>query len=361
MRALHAAALRARRALTRDELRVPVQTAGGVLLAYAAASFLDAEDASWSVFSALFVVQASIGGTVGSALFRMAGALLGAAIAVLLVVFIGEGGWQGFVALFIGVVGMSLITVRWPSMAYGLVTVTIIIVAPGFYVVEDAFKKVFAIAIGSSCGMIAAVAVFPLSARRSGQTHLARALRYCGAFLVQRTAWLVGDKSSKEKRLDLLITSALEKARDMSQQAHIEQKAPGSHSVIFPNMLLTDVERFRATLILVDRFSDTPISEALRQHNKPHLRDMAVAGCAQLRRLADAMVAGQRCPDMDDVWSHYKLFSEEAARTMQDTQVDADDKEELMSLKRAYYAVFSNMNELTRQLNHCIDGEPRAE
>ena len=42
------------------------------------------EDPSWAVFSALFVVQANVGGTIGSALWRIAGALIGAVIAVLL-------------------------------------------------------------------------------------------------------------------------------------------------------------------------------------------------------------------------------------------------------------------------------------
>ena len=166
---------RIKAALERDEFRISIQTAGAVLLAYGVMIFFDLPELTWGAFSALFVVQASIGGTIGTALTRVLGALIGAVIALALVALWDMEGWHVFVSLFFGVVSMSLITARWPALSYGLVTVTIVIVTPDFYAVEAAIEKMVAIAIGSACGMVAAIILMPVTARRSADEHLATA------------------------------------------------------------------------------------------------------------------------------------------------------------------------------------------
>ena len=75
---------RAKRLLQQDDIRTTLQTAVAVLIAYCIMALTGLDSPSWAVFSALFVVQANVGGTIGSALWRIAGALLGAAIAVVL-------------------------------------------------------------------------------------------------------------------------------------------------------------------------------------------------------------------------------------------------------------------------------------
>lgn len=341
----------ARDGLMQDEIRVPIQTAGAVLLAYVVMAALGVNDVSWGLFSALFVVQASIGGTIGAALWRMAGALLGAAIAVALVALIGTDGWQTFACLFIGVIAMSLITARWPALGYGLVTVTVIIAAPDFYLVEGAFKKVLAIVIGSACGIVAALAFFPIAAHRSADAHLADALRACGKFLVDCMECMFDAHARKGQNSGERIARSLRKADDMTQQARLTQ-APRMEIERYRNKLLDEIRRFRYTLTLIDRFSEAPMSPKLCQLHKPGLQALARVAQKRLNLVADAIDTGKNCEEMDDVWACYADFSDAVQHTVNTCGLSREENERLIAVKGACDSILMNMKGLTELVNH---------
>lgn len=348
------------RRLQPDDARIPIQTAAAVLLAYFATAFMTTEDVSWGVFSALFVVQASIGGTIGAALGRIAGAVLGAAIAVALVFLLGKEGWGKLAALLIGVGSMSFLTARWPNLAYGLVTVTIITVAPDFHVVEGAFRKVVAIAIGSVCGMIAAFAVLPVRARLTEQAYLATVLRNCGAHMLECTACLVQDRQDKDGKTLDTIQRSIERARVMAREARVEERTPTMGLSPFSPRLGPEIERFAYTLTLVDRFSDKPISETLCRDHKEALLKLAGTLKACLDRIADAVEAGKSCESFDDVWDAYKELERRVTASMKESQLPDDDKEQMASIKRAYSSVLSSLTDLACQVQGRQDrGEAR--
>ncbi|NGM89116.1 FUSC family protein [Parapusillimonas sp. SGNA-6] len=340
--------LRAR--LQQEEVRIPIQTACAVLMAYLATSVIEPEDISWGVFSALFVVQSSIGGTISAALGRIAGAILGAVIAVALITFFGDDDWGPLIALLLGVALMSFLTAKWPLLAYGLVTVTIIAVAPDFRVVEGALRKVLAIAIGSGCGMLAAFAVFPVLARHTEQEFLASALRSCGAYTLECTKCLVGDKTAKDRKAQDAIQRSIERARLMAQEARIEDRTPAMGLSPYSASLLPEIERFGYTLTLIDRFSDTPLSETLCQVHKDALLDLAGTVQACLDKMADAVEAGEGCEEIEDVWHAYRVWSERVDESMEHGDLPMQDKEHMVAIKGAYGSVLSNMTELVRQV-----------
>jgi len=336
--------------LQTDEVRIPIQTATAVLMAYFATQFMETEDVSWGVFSALFVVQASIGGTIGAVLGRVAGAILGAAISVGLVMLLGTGGWNTLAALLVGVSLMSFLAAKWPALAYGLVTVTIIAVAPDFQVVEGAFRKVVAITIGSVCGMLAAFAVFPVFARRTEQEYLAAALRHCGAYVLECTACLVRDKCEKDRQAQDTIQRSIERARMMAREARIEEKTPAMGFSPFSNALLPEIERFTYTLTLVDRFSDKPISERLCHDNKASLLELAGSVKMCLERIADAVETGRACEAIDDARDVYGTFARRVDSFIENGGLPAEDREHMASIKRAYGSVLSNLSDLAAQV-----------
>lgn len=340
---------RIRTHLRKDEVRIPIQTASAVFMAYFASYFMDAEDVSWSVFSALFVVQTSIGGTIGAALGRIAGAALGAIIAVALVMLFGSGGWGALAALLAGVGFMSFLAAKWPVLAYGLVTVAIIAVAPDFYVVEGALRKVLAIAIGSTCGMVAAFAVLPVFARRTEQEYLAMALRNCGAYVMECTACLVHDKPDKDRKAQDAIQRSIKQARLMAREARIEEKTRAMGLSPFSQALLPEIERFAYTLTLVDRFSDQPISGMLRHDNKNALLEIAGAVRDCLEKIADAVEAGKKCEDIDDVKKAYGTFEKRVDDSVKLGGLSLEDEEHMVSIKSAYGSVLSNLAQLARE------------
>lgn len=333
-----------------DEYRIPIQTASAVLLAYLVASLVVPEEASWSVFSALFVVQASLGGTIEAVLGRIAGAVVGAAMAVVLTLTLGQLSGGTVLALLVGVVAMSVLTARWPILAYGLVTVSFITVAPDFYVAEGAFVKVVAIAVGSLSGLSAAFAVLPVLARRTEQEHLAMALRSCGKLIVDRTACLVGDKSDKDKDVHRTIARSLERARVLEREARIEEKTPAMGFRPFSESLLPEVERFEYTLAVVDRFSDKPMSEELCAQHKAALLSLAETVNANLIKIADAIDAGTYCEPVDDAWDCYESFAGKVDDAMEDQLLSRQDRQRLVVLKGAYGSVMANLSGLAQEV-----------
>lgn len=342
---------RIKAALEKDEFRISIQTAGAVLLAYGVMIFFDLPELAWGAFSALFVVQASIGGTIGTALTRVLGALIGAVIALALVALWDMEGWHVFVSLFFGVVSMSLITARWPALSYGLVTVTIVIVTPDFYAVEAAIEKVVAIAIGSACGMVAAIILMPVTARRSADEHLATAVRGCGEFLVECMKCLTDGKGGGQKQISQEISLALSQAHLMTEQADIEKKTQVMPFHPSPETLPQEVERFRYTLTLVDRISDTPLSEDFSRQHKAALQALAESAQTQLKNIALSISACGQCEEMDKVWECFKEFSECVNHSVRVNPSEHEDTEQLIAMKWAYHSVLLNMGELTDHVN----------
>lgn len=336
--------------LQTDEVRIPIQTAAAVVVAYIVASFLtDKDDLSWAAFSALFVVQASIGGTISAALGRIAGAALGTVIAVALLVLLSDLAFGTLLTLVLGVALMSFLAAKWPILAYGLVTVTIIAVAPDFYLVEGAFKKVWAIAIGSVCGIVAAFTILPVHARRTEQAYLGAALRYCGSYVQECTECLVRDKSDKDRGAQDAIRRSIERARLMAREARIEERTPTMGFSPYSHRLLPEIERFAYTLTLVDRFSDKPFSEVLCYDTKEALLELASVVKLRLDKIAESIEAGQSCEEIEDAQNAYKKFAQRVDDSVVDDRHSIDDKEHMVSIKIAYGTVLSNLTDLAHQ------------
>lgn len=333
--------------LASDEHRVSVQTTAAVLLAFGATLFMGRENMTWGVFSALFVVQATVGGTLRSGMERILGAILGAAIGVAAVLLPMDGLQGTTVSLLLGVSVMSLVAARWPKFAYGLVTMTIIIVAPDFYVVEGALEKLVAIAIGSACGVVAAAAVFPVSARRRAEYHLSQALRACGRLQAEYVRRLV-DNEDDSDAADTEVAYALSRARDMSIQARSERTPMAKPDGSYPE-LLNEVERFRYTLTLIDRFSDARLCDGL--HEACSGLDVLCGEVnKQIDHLADAIVARKPCEPVPEVKACFEQLCCDVDQAVQDSDLTQPDRERLIAVKEAYAAMVQNLMRLCERV-----------
>lgn len=349
---------RAKRLVQTDELRTTLQTAAAVLIAYGIMEVTGTADPSWAVFSALFVVQANVGGTIGSALWRVAGALMGAAIAVLLIVLLyqrgwhGTGGWQTVAAMLIGVSLMSVISLRYPDLSYGLVTVTIITVSPDFYVVEGALSKVIAITIGSCSAILACILVLPVSAYRSADEKVAEAIRLCGHAIADCLHCATDGEARKKHEAEDEVSRRLRDAYLVWQQATMEKmpsRSPQRRNSRCTRNVLTHVQRLQENLALAERFSDHPLPPALCRRHKEGLDGLAQAIEAQLNDVSLLLTRKEGCLDATDVWERYRAFAEEADESARATE-DPQEREHLMAIKWACNVILNNVDALVREL-----------
>ena len=98
-----------------EPLRLTLQTTVAVAAAYVLAVLVHLPSPSWSVFSAIFVLQTSVGGTLRTAIDRITGAVIGLAVGIACLYTFGFGEqWRTLLALAVSVSTMSLLAGFYP-------------------------------------------------------------------------------------------------------------------------------------------------------------------------------------------------------------------------------------------------------
>ncbi|MEO3435189.1 FUSC family protein [Inquilinus sp. CAU 1745] len=236
--------------------RFSIQAAVAALTAYGLTLLTGVENVSWAVFAALFVVHVSVGGTLEAAVGRLVGGFIGLLLGLTCLFTIGSGEWRTPLSLIVAVGTMSFIAGCRPGLSYGLVTTAILILAPGFEIVEGALLKGAAIAIGTLAGSAAATLILPMPARRGAARHLAEALRGYGELLEAIQETFVRGGWTDLIPLHNKIADELAQARSMAGQSLTSwfsgnrDDKEGS-----PLSLVGKVERIWYTLAILDRLS----------------------------------------------------------------------------------------------------------
>ncbi|MBS9720897.1 FUSC family protein [Tianweitania sp. BSSL-BM11] len=281
----------------REPMRLAVQTIIAVAAAYLLALILRLPDPSWSVFSAIFVLQLSVGGTINVAIDRVVGAVIGMIVGLICLAIIGFGEWHTLLSLAISVGIMALVSGYWPRYNYGLVAVAMLVVAPDFEMVEGAFWRAAAIALGSCCGAIVGAVIMPVRAHQRARYHLGQAVCLCGNLLNAS----MGRARSGEKA-DLIaihdtIAAELRKAQDMMTQS---RKRPGTQGWPARNWrVYREVDRLWYTLALADRSSSMPLAQDLMAHLDTASDEAMKSCCHYLHDFGHAYAAGNDVPQAE--------------------------------------------------------------
>ncbi len=281
-----AAACRA--AIGQDSIRLPIQTVAAVLLAFTWMSWRQMPDLAWGAFSALFVVRATVEGTVGEAAARILGALIGVALGIALVPLAAVTGMPALWSVVIGVGTAAFLSIRWPSLSYSLVTATILTVTPDADILAGAVNKTLAIVVGSASGILAAFAVLPLSARRSMRDNLAASLEIYGELLVEWAAALGAGRQRPRPRDKPALERAHWRARDMALQSR-SMPMPWLGADTQAHRLQARIEELWLTVPLMERVGGLELTDNLCRRLGPALDDVAAAANAQIDTLARAI------------------------------------------------------------------------
>lgn len=335
-----------------NSIRTTLQTAAAVLLAYVCAVLLNLEDPSWAVFSALFVVQANVGGTIGSALWRISGALIGAIIAVVLVWLLPEAGWHTVVAMLAGVSLMSLVSLRYPELSYGLVTVAIITVAPDFQLVEGALSKVAAIAVGSCSAILACMVVLPVSAHRSAEAKVAEAIRLCGHAVADCLHCTIGTSERKQHESEYHVSKRLRDAWLTWHQSTMEDvpaRFTGRRSGRCTRALFSHARRLQEDLALVERIGDRRLSDPVSAQHRECLEALAKEIELRLHDISVALTQRGAKIDTQAIWSLYKRFADEVDRSAAEAE-DPQDREQLWAIKWSCSVVLNCVEAINGEL-----------
>ena len=152
----------------RLEIRHGMRITVAGLASYALAEWLQLPQGYWAVFTAVLVVQGSVGGSWKAAVDRLAGTLLGAIYGAIVAGLIPHGDAVALgIALAISLTPLSLLAAFNP--AYRVAPITAIILLLGSAGVTEgpilaAILRTIEVALGSLLGVIVSIFVLPARA-----------------------------------------------------------------------------------------------------------------------------------------------------------------------------------------------------
>lgn len=342
-----------------DAVRLSLQTVVAVVLVYVWMRWQALPEIAWGAFSALFVVRASVEGTIGEASARILGALIGVVLGVSLVLVANAAGVGPTWRITAGVGAAAYLSMRWPMLSYSLVTVTILTVMPDNDILGGAIHKGVAILIGSASGILAAAAVLPLSARRSVRMNLAASIEAYGEMLVDWVSTFNDAREHPPLHEPPVMKRTRGQARDMAAQAcSFPLDMVYSHASV--DRLQNRIESLWRTAPLMERTGNFVLSHRLCACLSPALEEVAQALKQQLGDLADALRKRDVAPSRHRLDASLKGLDDAIEEAVRTRGCDASERDAIGVIRWVWHEVAREVHALDDYLNEGRTGSGPA-
>lgn len=309
------AARRAVRWLTnrRAEFRMAVRVSAAALLAFAVGRALGLQQGYWAVFTAIIVMQASLGGSFTAALDyfvgTIAGAVYGTAIALIVPI---QNVWILGGALVVSVAPLAFLAAIRRNFRVAPITAVIILIIPALQhasVFQSALGRVIEIAIGSLSGILVSRFVFPARAHAIVADTAADILRLSARLVAQLFAGLAEKRDLSAivrlqdgyrrllVKLDGIVSDAArERANYLSSEPDTEP-------------LLRTLRRLRFDYAIIGRAAASVLPETTRAQLLPALEQVATALRAYLSDSAQALNTRRAPPSLDAAIESFAAYA----------------------------------------------------
>lgn len=295
------------------ELRMAARVTVAALLAFAIGRALGLQQGYWAVFTAIIVMQASLGGSFVAALDyfvgTVAGAIFGTAIALIIPT---ENVWMLGVALAVSVAPLAFLAAVRRNFRVAPITAVIILIIPALQHVNtfnSAIGRVIEIAIGSGTGILVSRLVFPARAHAIVADTAADILRLSARLVAQLFAGF-GEKRDLSAivklqdgyrrllvKLDGVVSDAArERANYLSSDPDAEP-------------ILRTLRRLRFDYAIIGRAAASVLPETVRPHLLPPLQRVSDALRDYLIGTAQAMNARHPPPNLDRITDSFAAYA----------------------------------------------------
>ncbi len=337
------------------EMRHASRVAVAVGSAYVIASLLHLPQGYWTVFTAVIVVQTSLGGTLTASFERLIGTMVGGLLGACAAYFkaktvVGEG------LILSGVVAiLSFGAAIRPSLRVAPITAAIVLVG-GVGARMDpllaAGWRVLEIMLGSLVGVSATLLVFPARARRT-------ALHRTGEVMIQTAEMfdllirafggeaLDAEIFQQHQTIRRSLTAVEQSILDASRE-----DASGFRGAAVPESLLRTLWRMRNDAVMASRALSAPLPASVAKPLVPSATALLLALSGALRSWAGAIQTRAPLPDtaVADAQAAFEdaVAKIRAARLTADMTVDAASR--VFSLVFALESLVANIADLGDRL-----------
>ena len=207
-------------------LRQAVQTTVAACLAYAAAELVNAPQGFWAVMTAILVTQANVGASLGLAVDRLLGSLLGVIVGGAVALAIADHQSWKYLALALTVLVLAFFSARRPPFRIACVTAAIVILGdPRFGPpLSSAGYRMLEVTIGAGISVLTSLMLFPSRAGPEFAEHVERMLPMLFQMMAEALACALG-KPRDEKAIaeaGLKIRAAFAAGDDLAKETRLE-------------------------------------------------------------------------------------------------------------------------------------------
>jgi uncharacterized membrane protein YccC len=294
-------------------LRLCLRMTVAGLLAYVLAELFSLPQGYWAVFSAIIIMQASVGGSVKATIDRVIGTIGGAVAGGAVGYFVPHESVLSLgVALAIALVPLTLVAALWPNYRVAPLTAVIVLLTPGAQQlgsVDSAFYRIVEITLGSFVGIGVSLVRLPARAHGLVVSAAARALGLLADLLGDWLAVLAGGEDRPRiTQLQDDIRAAMAHLEIVAGKAHHERRTYLTHE-FDPDPLVRSVFRLRNDVVMIGRAAAEPLPEPIVTRLRPPLEQISQAAQHFLRACADALRERKNPPALDAVEQAFAKFT----------------------------------------------------
>ncbi len=280
----------------KGKIRLSVRITVSALAAFAVNTWLQLPQGYWIAFTAILVVQASVGGSVKAVVERMMGTFAGAAYGAFIASVWGHLPHEYyFGAIIAGIAPISFIAALYPSFRIAPITVAIVLFSDTAHNMSPlvyAEHRVMEIGVGCLIGLVVSLTVLPSRAHRVLAVAASTVLGTYADLLTKLLDVAAGklDYTEVEKQ-HADIRAAIGRMELVGEDATRERKSKLTDEPD-PDPILRMIRRLRFDLVMIGRAVMHPMPPAVMQALTPPLSAVATES-STLLRMAAATLSGK--------------------------------------------------------------------
>lgn len=287
------------------ELRLAARVTVAAVASFALVHYIEMPQGYWAVFTAVLIMQTSLGGSLQAVTDRMIGTLGGASLGTIAATLAPHGNLIAMgVALAASVGPLALLAALNPSFRVAPITAIIVLMGTASIhegPLEAGFYRMLAVALGSVVGLVVSLGILPARAHtlmcQAGQTMLELLAELFAALLEGLTQTA---DFAHIGRLHDDIRRALTKLETVANEAQRERRTYLSDEAD-PEPLPRALRRLRHDLVMIGRAAAEPLPQEARARLAPVLARVSDTGAEFLRASGAALMRRQPPPDFTGV------------------------------------------------------------
>jgi uncharacterized membrane protein YccC len=275
-------------------LRQAIQTTVAACISYAFVQSLGLPQGFWAVMTAILVTQANVGASLGLAVDRLMGSLLGVLVGGAVALALAETHELKFAGLAVTVMVLGFFAARRPSLRIACVTAAIVILGDPQLgpPITSAEHRMLEVAIGTLIAIATTLLVFPARAGLAFAEHVTRTLQSLFQMLGEVLAAAVGEPLDQAAvaAQAARVRAAFAAGDNLAKEARLEVAGYIADSPD-PDAMLRTLRRLWHTEIMLLRAVGQPLPEPAVAGIGPAIKTLRTATDDVAKQLADPETA----------------------------------------------------------------------